>query len=180
MISGKLTSLTEILRSLQAVAYYAVITTYIARRHALMRLYRPLQWSDLADSAAQGQDKKEGSPPLCPPDAAQNHFSASFPPPFTPQGRLTLATPLQLACSLWCALSGGRRMSAAPCSPNEMPVNEGASGTVRVKKKKINFKKKEKEKLPGCSRTTTWVVAAGRRQWTCAQQACAGQAANFT
>lgn len=39
MISGKLTSLTEILRSLQAVAYYAVISTYIARRHALMRLY---------------------------------------------------------------------------------------------------------------------------------------------
>lgn len=40
-------------------------------------------------------------------------------------------------------------MSAVPCSPNEMPVNEGASGTVRVKKKKINLKKKKKRKAPG-------------------------------
>lgn len=46
-----------------------------------------------------------------------------------------LATPLQLACSLWRGLSGGEHTSTVLCSPNEMPVSEGACGTVKVKKK---------------------------------------------
>lgn len=108
-----------------------------------------LQWSDLADFAAQGQNKcglwmRTPSPP----DAKQNHF---FMPPscFTLQGHLTLATPLQLACSLRCGVSGGEHTTAAPCSPNEMPVREGASRTVKVKKKK--------KTLLGCSCTTSRV-----------------------
>ncbi|TNN75499.1 hypothetical protein EYF80_014311 [Liparis tanakae] len=46
--------------------------------------------------------------------------------------RLMLATPLQLACSLWRGLSGGKHASAALCSPNETPVGNGARGAVKM------------------------------------------------
>lgn len=79
-----------------------------------------------------------------PPAHQTLNKTTSLPPSsFTLQGRLTLATPLQLACSLWCGLSGGEHTSAAPCSPNEMPVSEGASRTVKKKPDK------KKKKPPG-------------------------------
>lgn len=65
-----------------------------------------------------------------------------------------LATPPQLACSLWRGLSGGEHTSTAPCSPNEMPVSEGACGTV----KEGGEKNKKIKNLPGCLCTTSWVV----------------------
>ena len=111
---------------------------------------------------AQGQDKKRffffffcgREPPPAHQTLNKKKKKKPSPPPssFTIQGRLMLATPPQLACSLWCGLSGGEHTSAAPRSPNEMPVSEGACGTVKVKKKK------KKKTLRGCPRTRSWVV----------------------
>lgn len=98
---------------------------------------------------------------LCSPRSGQKWFEEESPLPtrrwtkplrwplssFTIQGRLTLATPPQLACSLWRGLSGGAHTHTSTpfCSPNEMPVSENACGTVKVKKKGG----KEKENPPG-------------------------------
>lgn len=119
---------------------------------------------------------------LCCPRSEQKRFVEESPPAhqtlnkttslppssFTLQGRLTLATPLQLACSLWCGLSGGEHTSAAPCSLNEMPVSEGASRTVKKKQKK-----------------NSWAVHPPPHGWwrrllKCTQPVRAGQATNFT
>lgn len=83
-----------------------------------------------------GQKRFVEESPLCPPDAKTKPLLLP-PSSFTIQGRLMLATPPQLACSLWRGLSGGEHKSTAPCSPNEMPVSEGACGTVKLQKKII-------------------------------------------
>lgn len=117
-----------------------------------------LQRSDLADFSAQGQNECSLWIGTLAHQTLNKTTFLSLLPSFTLQGHLTLATPLQLACSLWCGLSGGEHTTAAPCSTNEMPVREGASGTVKVKNKIIFFKKKERKKtLLGCSCTTSRV-----------------------
>lgn len=116
----------------------ATYITYCFAFYFLMRLSpsraHATAWSDLADFAAQGQDKSGfggGEPPF-PPDAITKPLLC-LPSSFTLQGHLMLATPLQLACSLWRGLSGGEHASTALRSPNEMPVSEGACETVKVR-----------------------------------------------
>lgn len=70
-----------------------------------------------------------------------------------------LATPPQLACSPWRGLSGGEHASMALCSPNEMPVSEGACGTVKVKYLYVLKKKKKKIRKPSRG------VSAPSRGW---------------
>lgn len=147
MKSGKLMSLTKTLYSLHAVVEHwlisKVLTTYsILKRRVALHFFN--ERSDLSDIPRPRSGQRAGfffffcrREPLLP--TRRSTKTTSLPPSsFTVQGRLMLATPPQLACSLWCGLSGGEHTGAAPRSPNEMPVSEGACGTVKVKKKKKN------------------------------------------